>query len=156
MTTIENDPHQADPMHRVVVGLDGSQASVRALEWAASEASRTGSILEGHASYDPGYVFISSDQVRMAMKKVLDEAAKHVAEIAPGVTFKGVAHEAHAAKVLVDASRGADLLVVGSRGLGGFSALLLGSIGQHCAVHAHCPVLIVRPTEMQNQAKVHP
>ena len=73
--------------------------------------------------------------------------ADHIATVAPGVTFKGVTHEGPAAKVLLEASEGADLLVVGSRGLGGFSGLLLGSVSQQCSLHAHCPVVIVRPQD---------
>jgi nucleotide-binding universal stress UspA family protein len=53
--------------------------------------------------------------------------------------------EGPAARILISLSEGADLIVVGSRGLGGFSSLALGSVGQACVHHAHCPVLIVRP-----------
>jgi nucleotide-binding universal stress UspA family protein len=109
------------------------------------EAARSGAVLEGHTSYDPGYVFISGEEVRIVTKKLISEAAAHVAVIAPAVTFTGVTHEGPAAKDLIDASEGADLLVVGSRGLGGFSSLLLGSVSQQCALHAHCPIVIVRP-----------
>jgi nucleotide-binding universal stress UspA family protein len=136
-------------MHRVVVGIDGSRSGDRALEWAASQAARSGAVLEGHASFEPGYVFISNEEVQMAMTKVIDAAAAHVADIAPDVTFKGVTHQGLASKDLIDASKGADLLVVGSRGLGGFKGLLLGSVSQQCALHAQCPIVIVRPPEMR-------
>jgi nucleotide-binding universal stress UspA family protein len=53
--------------------------------------------------------------------------------------------EGLAARTLIEMSQGADLLVVGSRGLGGFSSMALGSVGQACVHHAHCPVLIIRP-----------
>ena len=149
MTTTATEPESAVPIHRVVVGIDGSRSGDRALEWAAAEAARTGAVLEGHSCYEPGYVFLSNEEVQMAIKRVIDAAAAHVADIAPGVTFKGVAHERLAAKDLIDASKGADLLVVGSRGLGGFKGLLLGSVSQQCALHAHCPIVIVRPPEMR-------
>jgi nucleotide-binding universal stress UspA family protein len=110
-------------------------------------------VLEGHASYDPGYVFVSRDEVEMSLQKALDKAAALVAEIAPGVTFKGVTHEGSPAKDLIDASKGADLLVVGSRGLGGFSGLFLGSVSQQCAVHAHCPIVIVRASKAREHTK---
>ena len=148
MTTVATAPEQTAPDHRVVVGIDGSPAGFRALEWAAAEASRSGAVLEGHSSYEPGYVFISSEEVLIVTKKLVSEAAAHVADIAPDVTFKGVTHEGVAAKDLIDASEGADLLVVGSRGLGGFTSLLLGSVSQQCALHAHCPIVIVRPPEI--------
>jgi nucleotide-binding universal stress UspA family protein len=156
MTTTTTEPERAAASHRVVVGIDGSHASDRALEWAAAEAARSGAVLEGHASYGSGYVFISSKEVHMALKKVVDQAAAHVADVAPGVTFTGVTHEGPAAKDLIDASKGADLLVVGSRGLGGFSGLLLGSVSQQCALHAHCPIVIVRPPELRELAKDRP
>jgi nucleotide-binding universal stress UspA family protein len=156
MTNTATGPESAAAIHRVVVGIDGSPSSERALEWAAGEAARCGAVLEGHASHGSGYVFISNEEVQMAMKKTIDEAAAHVADIAPGVTFNGVTHEGAAAKDLIDASEGAGLLVVGSRGLGGFSGLLLGSVSQQCALHAHCPVVIVRPPEIREPHQDRP
>jgi nucleotide-binding universal stress UspA family protein len=147
MTTMPSEPEHDAPMHRVVVGIDGSQASYRALEWAAAEAARTGAVLEAHASYGSDYLFISSEEVEAVMRKVLDQAANHVAAFAPGVSLKGFTHDELPAKILINASKGADLLVVGSRGHGGFSGLLLGSVSQQCALHAHCPVVIVRAPE---------
>jgi nucleotide-binding universal stress UspA family protein len=135
------------PTHRVVVGIDGSEGSNRALEWAATEAVRRGAVLEAHTSYGPGYVFITPHEVHQAMQHLLDKAESHVVDLAPGLAFKGVIHEGSAAKFLIEASKGADLLVVGSRGLGGFSGLLLGSVSQQCSLHAHCPIVIVRPPE---------
>jgi nucleotide-binding universal stress UspA family protein len=147
MTTSPAGPESATPIHRIVVGIDGSRGGDRALEWAAAEAARSGAVLEGHACYDPGYVFISREEVQMSLKRAIETAGIHVAEIAPGVTFEGVTHEGPAAKDLIDVSKGADLLVVGSRGLGGFSGLFLGSVSQQCALHAHCPIVIVRSSE---------
>ena len=152
MTTVATTPKGVAAMQRVVVGIDGSPTSARALEWAAAEAARTGAILEGHASCGAGYNYISREEVTTALRRIVTEAADHVAEIAPGVAFKGATHEGPAAKDLVDASIGADLLVVGSRGLGGFSGLLLGSVSQQCALHAHCPIVIVRPPDLQTLA----
>ena len=156
MTTTAAESGDAAPIHRIVVGIDGSVGGDRALEWAAAQAARCGAVLEGHASYDPGYVFISRQEVQMSLQKALDKAAAHVAEIAPGVTFKGVTHEGAAAKDLIDASKGADLLVVGSRGLGGFAGLFLGSVSQQCALHAHCPIVIVHPSEVREHTKDRP
>ena len=153
MATATAAPRRAAPIHRVVVGIDGSEGSTRALEWAAAEADLTGAVLEAHASYGPGYVFVSPQEVQRAMQQVINEAADRVATVAPGVSFKGVIHEGSAAKVLIDASTEADLLVVGSRGRGGFTGLLLGSVSQQCSAHAHCPVVIVRSPEEEGQSE---
>jgi nucleotide-binding universal stress UspA family protein len=136
-----------EPTHRVVVGIDGSEGGNRALEWAATEAARRGAVLEAHTTYGPGYEFITPQEVHMAMQRVLDQAENHIADIAPGLVFEGVMHDGPAAKFLIEASKDADLLVVGSRGLGGFKGLMLGSVSRHCSHHAHCPILIVRASE---------
>ena len=130
--------------HRVVVGIDGSAESMRALDWAAAEAGRSGATLEIQTAYEPGYEFITRDEVQRTMDRLVAEARAHVATEAPGVTTSSGTHEESPAKVLIDASDGADLLVVGSRGLGGFKGLLLGSVSQQCSLHARCPITIVR------------
>ncbi len=135
------------PKHRVVVGVDGSEGGRKALEWAAAEAHRIGAILEVNTAYAPGYEFITPDEVQQTMQEMIDEAIDHVTTLAPGVTVKGLTHEGPPARMLIEASWGADLLVLGSRGLGGFAGLLLGSVSEQCSLHAHCPILIVRPTE---------
>jgi nucleotide-binding universal stress UspA family protein len=146
-------PGAADPAggrrRRIVVGVDGSQGSVRAVEWAAAEAGRGGAELEIHTAYSPGYVFVTAEDVRQAMHQVVHEATEVAAAIAPGVPVRGVAHEATPARSLIEASRGADLLVVGSRGRGGFAGLLLGSVSQQCSLHAHCTTVIVRTPPAQ-------
>ena len=97
---------------RIVVGVDGSQPSFEALEWAAREARLRGARLEVlHATF-----------YRLEMLQLF-----------PG-----------AAKALVEASAGAELLVVGSRGLGGFDELVMGSVSHQCAHHGQCPVVIIR------------
>jgi len=141
------------PDHRVVVGIDGSEGSNRALEWAAVEAARRGAVLEAHTSYGLGYEFVTPKEVHEAMQHVLDEAERHVADLAPGLAFEGVIHDGPPAKFLIEASTGADLLVVGSRGLGGFRGLLLGSVSRQCSLHAHCPLMIIRPAEEAGENK---
>jgi nucleotide-binding universal stress UspA family protein len=75
---------------------------------------------------------------------VLSEAESRVHEAQPGITVRGVLVDENPAPALVERSRGADLLVVGSRGHGEFVGMLLGSVSQHCVNNAHCPVLVYR------------
>ena len=134
----------ASTSHRVVVGIDGSEPGMRALDWAAAEAGRSGAVLEIQTAYEPGYVHVTKEEIQRCMDHLVEDAAAHVAKVAPGVATIGKTREQSPARVLIKASEGADLLVVGSRGLGGFKGLLLGSVSQQCAHHAHCPVTIVR------------
>jgi nucleotide-binding universal stress UspA family protein len=77
-------------------------------------------------------------------QKVLDEAIASVGQGHPEVTIKPRVIEGRAAPVLVAASEGADMLVVGCRGHGEFAGMLLGSVSEHCVSNAHCPVLVLR------------
>jgi nucleotide-binding universal stress UspA family protein len=147
MTTTSAESGRSVSLHRVVVGVDGSEGATRALEWAAAEADRANAVLEINTAYSPGYEFITPAEVQVTMQNLIVEATNRVAEVAPGVEVIGVTHEGSPAKILVEASRDADLLVVGSRGLGGFKGLLLGSVSQQCSQHAKCPILIVGPHE---------
>lgn len=132
---------------RIVVGVDGSAGGIRAAEWAAAEATRCGGTLEVHTAYRPGYVFATEEDVREDMQQVVDEAAAAAEAAAPGVSVSRTTHEATPARSLIEASRDADMLVVGSRGRGGFAGLLLGSVSQQCSLHAHCTTVIVRAPE---------
>jgi nucleotide-binding universal stress UspA family protein len=146
---------------RMVVGVDGSETSRMATRWAAREAGMRGTDLELVSAWEiPTYDFglgltASSDDLTKGLIKVaednlaaaLEEARAEVRELKIETRIV----EGQAARVLLDASKGADLLVVGSRGLGGFRELLLGSVSQQCADHAGCPVVIVRhPREEPN------
>jgi nucleotide-binding universal stress UspA family protein len=140
-------------MARIVVGIDGSDHSQEALRWALAEARlRSASLRVVYAwmlpVYATGYGFAPGeliDPVAMsdAAKLQLDKSLKEIGD-ANGVTLERKAVEGMAAQVLVEEAEGADLLVVGSRGHGGFAGLLLGSVSQQCAHHAPCPVVIVR------------
>jgi nucleotide-binding universal stress UspA family protein len=77
-------------------------------------------------------------------EKALADAISSTVDPGSDVRVRGHVIEGNAAKVLLDASDGADLLVLGSRGHGGFAEALLGSVSQHCVHHAHCPVLVIR------------
>jgi nucleotide-binding universal stress UspA family protein len=135
--------------HRIVVGFDGSVGSTRALDWAISQAQRTGAVLDVVTAWmfpmAIGYAFTTTvDEVRRGALHVVDLAIRHVAEVAPEVVVRGEATEQSPAPALVTASKSADLLVVGSRGMGGFRELLVGSVGQYCVRHARCSVAVVR------------
>jgi nucleotide-binding universal stress UspA family protein len=135
----------------VVVGVDGSAESVAALKWAGTYAAATNSrvraVMAWHypAAVGPAPVGIApaaiSDEVRQNMAEALDKA---VAEAASGIDIEKEIGYGHPAQVLVDQSGDADLLVVGSRGHGAFTGMMLGSVSIHCVTNARCPVVVVR------------
>jgi nucleotide-binding universal stress UspA family protein len=139
-------------MSIIVVGVDGSAGSAKALRFALEEARLRGAEVKAvgawhvpAAAYETGWVPISVDPTdyekiaRAALEKTLADAGAADAD----VSVTSVVREGNAADVLIAEARVADLLVVGSRGLGGFKGLLLGSVSQQCAHHATCPVAIV-------------
>lgn len=145
MSTTSTSSNESErTAHRILVGVDGSEDSTRALEWAAKEAVRAGALLEILAAWEPGYEFITPKEVGETLERIVNDATQRAKEIAPGIVTIGTTHEGSPAAVLIAGSEGADLLVVGSRGLGGFRGLLLGSVGLKCASHAMCPTVIVR------------
>lgn len=141
-------------MGDIVVGVDGSESSLSALEWAATEAklrtARLRIVTAWHvpvvAYGAPGFVPVAPS-LRESVREEAERVAEHAVERAGEAGIEQVEHlvrEGQAADVLTDAANGAGLLVVGSRGHGGFAALLLGSVSQQCAHHAPCPIVIVR------------
>ncbi len=138
----------------VVAGVDGSDESVAALRWAGEYAAATGAtlraILAWHypAAVGPAPVGVApkaiSDEVRQNMAAALAEA---VARVGPGVPVDQVIAYGHPVQVLVDASKEADLLVVGRRGHAAITGMLVGSVSIHCVTHAHCPVVVVQGDE---------
>jgi nucleotide-binding universal stress UspA family protein len=135
---------------RIVVGVDGSPASKQALRWAVEHAALTGATVDVvHALQVPvtdGWapMFDLVENLSKAGEQMLADAVAAVAEAHPAVTMQVRLIEGHPATVLLTQADGADLLVVGSRGHGGFVGALLGSVSQYCAHHAGCPVVIVR------------
>jgi nucleotide-binding universal stress UspA family protein len=134
---------------RIVVGIDGSSESVRALDWAITQAQQSGATLDIVTAWmfpmAIGYAFTTTvDEVRQQARSVVDDAIGHVADVAPEVVVRGEATEQPPGPALVKASQGADLLIVGSRGMGGFEELLVGSVGHYCMRRAPCSVVIVR------------
>jgi nucleotide-binding universal stress UspA family protein len=140
----------------IVVGVDGSEASKSALTWAIEEARLRGAtVLAVNAWQFPLVAFgdyggtgvpmlTSVDLEKLAESTVRDAVADVVGDdVSVPVTTS--VRNGHPARELVDASTGADLLVVGSIGHGGFAGMLLGSVSAHVVHHATCPVAIVRP-----------
>ncbi len=138
------------PFSRIVVGVDGSDSSLMALEWAARQAELTGSTLDAMTTWDwpmnYGWaVPIPSDyNPKSDAQDLVDEAVARVRDMHSRVDVRTTVVEGHPAPVLIEASRAADLLVVGSRGHGEFAGMLLGSVSEHCVSNAHCPVVVVR------------
>lgn len=138
-------------MARIVVGVDGSEESLRALRWAVAEADLRHAKVEAvHAWSYPPMAFVPAmvppaafphEALANEAEAVLDHACGQLADGGP--TVQRVLVQGATAQVLLDAAIGADLLVVGSRGRGGFAGLLLGSVSQQVAHHAPCPVVIV-------------
>jgi len=134
---------------RIVVGVDGSPASVAALKWGARQAMLTGSSLDATIGwqypthYGNELLYVEDFDWAGVARSTLDAA---IAEAGTEDTFAcgRTVTEGHPAQVLVRASVDADLLVVGTRGHGGFTGLLLGSVGNYVIAHAACPVLVVR------------
>jgi len=135
---------------RIVVGVDGSGSSGTALAWAVRQAKLTGASVDAVTAWHfPAYygMVAAGDEVTDFAElaaSVLREAVAQAQPLAPEVTIRLVVRQDNAARALLAAAKGAELLVVGSRGHDGFTEALLGSVGQHCVHHAECPVVVVR------------
>jgi nucleotide-binding universal stress UspA family protein len=145
----------------VVVGVDGSAGARHALRWATAEARLRGSRLLIVHAWRIGYTGVPGggygslggpfdpfpgggvSDMHRAAEELLEEATAGLEGEAEGLEIERRVVEGGAPQVLVAAAAEGDLLVVGSRGHGGFAGLLLGSVSQQCAHHAHCPVVIV-------------
>ena len=136
-------------IRRVVVGIDGSRGSEQALRWALREARLRGASVEGVFSwqYPPAHAVGAKSWAGLeAAAREISGGASSVAErCEPTVPFTASTRFDATVLGLLDASEGADLLVVGARGHGGYWDPLLGSIAHQCALYATCPVVIVRP-----------
>ncbi len=135
---------------RIVVGVDGSPSSKAALAWAVRQARLTGAVVEAVMAWEfpanYGYVLPMPDDADLGgvAAEVVSEAIAEASTPGEPVTIRPKVVAGHPAEVLLDASQGAELLVVGNRGRGGFTAALLGSVSQHCVQHATCPVVVIR------------
>jgi nucleotide-binding universal stress UspA family protein len=138
----------------IVAATDGSQESLRAAEWAAREATLRGSPLRivsaaallprmigGHAM--SGYDTVA-DSIREHRDQALAAAAGRAAKAAPGLLIDTDHLDGPPAEAVAASGSGSQMLVVGSRGVGAFAALVLGSVSRYAATHASCPVVVVR------------
>jgi nucleotide-binding universal stress UspA family protein len=138
--------------NRIVVGIDGSNGSKHALRWAVRQAGLTGARLEAvvgwqyPAFFGLGPVGIDDVDFGKVAEQTLTETLDEVlgADRPGGLVIRVEAE--HPAVALVEASKDAELLVVGSRGYGGLADALLGSVSTYCVHHAHCPVTVIRPS----------
>ncbi len=147
--------------HRVVVGVDGSAGARAALRFAVEDAVRRGVPVEAVTSYRPPEAWMDFDAIGDFQYDEAEAAARQRAETTIAEVLRDVPEphpEIHvtavlgsAADALIRESAGADLLVVGSRGHGGFSSMLLGSTSMQCALHAECPVTVVHSPESHRE-----
>lgn len=135
---------------RIVVGVDGSPLSMNALEFAIEEAR----LRHGHLHVTYAYPVMERpvtgstgkdyyDEVEADARAFMEGIVSH-APSTEGLEVEWLAVPGNPAEVLIEESSGAALLVVGSRGVGGFMGLMMGSVSTQCVHHSHCPVLVVR------------
>jgi nucleotide-binding universal stress UspA family protein len=142
-------------MSGITVGIDGSDHSVRALEWAVNEAAVRNTpltVLTVHAVPQSGWtgspIIVPQDpedleKERLAVEEMAFKVTRQLGKARPAsVTVRAII--GFPAQELIEASRKADLMVVGSRGAGGFAKLVAGSVSNQVVHHAHCPVVVVR------------
>jgi nucleotide-binding universal stress UspA family protein len=139
------------PGGRIVVGVDGSASSLSALRRGARMAERLGCTLVGVTVWEfpqswPGYVMDGWSPEADA-HSIADQAAEEVFGPTPPSWYSKVIRNGSPARQLIAESEDAEMLIVGSRGLGGFTGLLLGSVSRSCVEHADCPVLVIHGAE---------
>jgi nucleotide-binding universal stress UspA family protein len=144
--------NRAMDIRSIVVGVDGSDASVEALKWAQELALPLGARIVALACWDyppvyDGYVAMGINDFDVRAREILQEAMAKAFGAEPPPNVESRLEQGRPRHTLIDASRKADMLVVGRRGHGGFSGLLLGSVSSACVAHAHCPVLVVHTPE---------
>lgn len=136
---------------RVVVGVDGSPSSHAALRWAVRYAGLIDGTVDVVAAWDlPGAygwsaLAVDADFDEAVARQRLDQELSEVLGAEGAASVRALLVRGNTVAVLLAAAKEAEALVVGSRGRGGFARALLGSVSQHVAQHAKCPVVIVRP-----------
>jgi nucleotide-binding universal stress UspA family protein len=134
--------------HRIVVGVDGSPSSIDALRWAEQIGTAVGTEIDAVISWDfpqsYGYAPVTMDyRPDQDAEHALAEALTAAFGEKRPIGLRALVRQGHPAETLIRAGRGARMLVVGSRGHGGFVGLLLGSVSAYCAEHGTCPVVII-------------
>ncbi len=137
--------------YRIVVGVDGSEHSNAALRWALAEAEQhSDSLVTAVLSWQVPFLSFPGafdrEQLEKAYKNFLIETVSAIAP-APAVPLETLVAEGDPTESLVEASKGASLLVLGTRGRSPFAGLLLGSVSQGAAASAHCPVVLVKRSD---------
>ena len=150
----------ADPRQKIVVAVDGSPASAEALRWAVRHVRVSGGEVDAVTAwhlpdiYGLGAVIDGVDWAENAGQLQENALAEALDPAEVGMVQRHVV-EGRATQVLLDAAGDADLLVVGCRGHGGFTGMLLGSVSQHVVAHAACPVVVIR-TPVEDVPTVEP
>ncbi len=142
--------NERDDHRPIVVGIDGSRESAEALRWGIDYARYTGAPVQAVIAWENtlGFGFVPpgahslEEEARLALERTIQKVCDEEAAPVPPIERKVI--RGHSTPVLVEASRGARMLVVGDRGYGGFAGLLLGHCGENCARLAGCSVVIVR------------
>ena len=136
----------------VIAGADGSQESLRAVEWAAREAVLRGTslrivtiaVLPPRMSPNPANPDTVAGTIEHSMSQALAAAAQRAAAVAPALSVDTQQMTGSPDEVLIGIAPEASMLVLGSRGSGGFSALILGSVSRYLATNAPVPVVVAR------------
>ena len=136
---------------RIVVGVDGSPGSKTALRWALAQARISGAAVQAVAAWQDPVVYdgwvptpADGDAIAASTKTILTNTVAEVTGTGgQPVDVRVAVAEGPAAQVLMTAAEGAELLVVGSRGRGGFAGMVLGSVSQHCVQHPPCAVAVI-------------
>jgi nucleotide-binding universal stress UspA family protein len=146
MTVTDSEPKSAP----IVVGIDGSPASINALRWAACYATSIAGAVEVVVVWDwyrsPGWYtpILAGLDPEGDAQHVLEKALAELDSEWPQLSVTSRVVEGRPAPILTEASKNASMLVVGCRGHGEFVGMVLGSVSEYCATHAHCPVLVYR------------
>jgi len=153
VVVVHGSDRRDEDLGRIVVGIDGSGGSIAALSWAVEESLRSDAelvLVHGwiypYAGSRAG-ITEPRDEMRLDAMRTLEAAALTVHELAPAVRCHSIITEESPAKAIIDAAADADLVVVGSRGHGGFAALLLGSVSRTVLQHSPRPVVVIRPID---------
>jgi nucleotide-binding universal stress UspA family protein len=145
------DADAGNGIRRIAVGVDGSEGSLAALAWALDEARIRGAEVDAVLAYttDLAWIDVGSDAAALFVERAAISARDALHGILASlpdpspVVVRPLVVEGAPAAALAEVARTAELLVVGARGRGGFTGLLLGSVSQRCAENAPCPVVVI-------------